>query len=449
MAGQLSVLNYRVIRIIGKGGMGTVYLAAHTSIDRTVAIKELRPEFARDSAIRERFRNEAALMANLSHPNIVSLHDYVETQQGVYLIMEYVDGTPLDYYIEHVSGPIPEPKAIEMFLQILSAFAYAHQRNIIHRDIKPSNIMVGKNGEIKVLDFGIAKNIKNPNQKLTQAGVKMGTIFYMSPEQILMHDQDGRSDIYSLGLTLFEMLTGRNPYQGENSEYEISHKIVQEEIPRAREFYPNISNQIQVIIDKATAKKPEDRYQNVGEFIKALTDLKENQSVDIFNQHSKEWVIKTENKGSITKNETLNESPEKLVNHDDEDDLEEFPIFRNGFGEITSQNLVYFKGKDYFEKGKKEKIALSKINSVELKSRREILSGLFFLSFGILLVSFLFYIVTIVIACISALFGILCFARFPIITITRYDAKKIKMRGWPWHFRAASVFQHHLHHEIS
>jgi len=265
------VLNYKIDTLLGEGGMGSVYLATHLQLGRKVAIKALNPSLVKNPSIRARFKNEAATLSSLHHPNIVILFDYLEEEDALYLIMEYVDGKPLDEYIETVSGPIPEEKAKPLFTQVLDGFAYAHEQGVIHRDVKPGNIMITARERVKILDFGIAKLLSRNENKLTQTGTKMGTVLYMSPEQVKGDPVDKRSDIYSLGVTLFQMLTGRGPYEEATAtEFVIYNKIVNEPLPLARSFYPGVSDQMQAVIDKATAKNPDQRFQSCTEFRQAL-----------------------------------------------------------------------------------------------------------------------------------------------------------------------------------
>jgi serine/threonine protein kinase len=265
------ILNYRVESLLGEGGMGSVYLAVHIQLNRKVAIKALNPSLVKNSGIRARFKNEAATLSQLQHPNIVILFDYLEEEEALYLIMEYVEGKTLEEYIQMVSGPIPEIKAIPLFVQVLDGFAYAHEQGVVHRDVKPANIMITAREKIKILDFGIAKLLSQKSHTLTQTGVKMGTVLYMSPEQVKGEKVDKRSDVYSLGVTLFQMLTGRGPYEDPDAtEFAVYNKIVNEPLPLAKSFYPNISGHIQSIIDKATAKNPNDRFQDCQEFKNAL-----------------------------------------------------------------------------------------------------------------------------------------------------------------------------------
>lgn len=266
------VANYKLISRLGEGGMGAVYVGSHIQLGRKAAIKVLHPNLVSNPQIRERFKNEAATLANLRHANIVGLYDYLETTKGLFLIMEYVQGKPLDEFIQQVSGPLSEKNLIHIFSQILDGFEYAHKQGIVHRDIKPSNLLITQEGEVKILDFGIAKILDGTRKNLTQDGTRMGTVLYMSPEQVRGIAVDIRSDIYSLGVTLFQAATGKCPYDENNAtEYAIYQQIVNVELPRANTFYPNVSTHIQNIIDKATAKNPEDRFQTCAEFKAALT----------------------------------------------------------------------------------------------------------------------------------------------------------------------------------
>lgn len=267
------ILNYKIEALLGEGGMGSVYLAVHTQLNRKVAIKILNPSLVKNPGIRARFKNEAATLSQLHHPNIVILFDYLEEEEALYLIMEYVEGKTLEEYILTVSGPIPEIKAIPLFSQVLEGFAYAHEQEVVHRDVKPANIMITGREKIKILDFGIAKLLSQKSHTLTQTGVKMGTVLYMSPEQVKGEKVDKRSDVYSLGVTLFQMLTGHSPYDDPNAtEFVVYNKIVNEPLPPAKNFYPNISGRIQAILDKATAKNPDDRFQDCQEFKYAMQE---------------------------------------------------------------------------------------------------------------------------------------------------------------------------------
>lgn len=265
-----TILSYKILSRLGEGGMGTVYLGIHEKLNRKVAIKVLNPLLSNDMQIRERFVNEAITLSKLNHTNIVTLFDFADIDNNLFLIMEFVEGKPLDEIITKDVGAIPEARCIYIFKQILTGFAYAHTKGIVHRDIKPSNIILQTDDTPKILDFGIAKIIEG-DKKLTKTGTRMGSVAYMSPEQVLGKDVDHRSDIYSLGVTFFEMLTGKTPYDLENkSEYEIQHKIIQEELPSVKMYQPSLNDRYDFIIRKATAKNIFDRFNTCEEFIDAL-----------------------------------------------------------------------------------------------------------------------------------------------------------------------------------
>lgn len=262
MIGQ-TILNYKILSQIGEGGMGAVYLAKHSTLDRKVAIKVLLQEFTNNYEIKERFINEAKTLSKLSHPNIVSLYDFAETDNNLFLIMEYIDGIPLNEFIINTND-INEYSILNLFKQILYGFEYAHNQGVIHRDIKPSNIILQSNNTPKILDFGIAK-IVHGDVNLTRTGVKMGSILYMSPEQILGEEIDIRTDIYSLGVLLYEMLTLKSPYDIKtNTDYEIMDKIIKQDIPL---ISINSNNEIGRIIQKACQKNLNNRYQSLNEFV--------------------------------------------------------------------------------------------------------------------------------------------------------------------------------------
>lgn len=263
------ILNYRVLRLLGSGGMGSVYLAANTNIDQQVAIKALRPEVARNAMLRARFKQEAELLCSLDHPGIVKFLNYVEMPEGVFLIMEYVKGVTLEDFIKKKNGLIVEEKAYPLICEILDAFSYAHSKGIVHRDIKPSNIIIQEDGHIKVMDFGIAQIVSDANA--SQNNMIMGTPTYMSPEQVYGKDIDVRSDIYSLGVLIHNMLTGRAPYDSTTmTAQEIKRHIVQDTMSRMADYYPYVSDKIQQVVDKATQKVPEARFQNCKEMKEAV-----------------------------------------------------------------------------------------------------------------------------------------------------------------------------------
>lgn len=264
------ILNYVIISTIGKGGMGSVYLAEHKYIkQQKVAIKVINSDMVNDFT-RNMLKKEAELLASLNHPNIVHFHDYHIDESGdIYLIMEYADGVNLEEYIRSISGLIVEDKICPLFEPILDAVGYAHTRHMIHRDIKPANIIITKEGIPKILDFGIAKIISQRESE--DDNLIMGTPSYMSPEQVKGEKLDGRSDIYSLGVLLHQMMTGNPPYDTTTiPERDINRKVVEEPLPRMRSYYKFVSEKVQKVVDKATAKNRNDRYQTCAEFKKAL-----------------------------------------------------------------------------------------------------------------------------------------------------------------------------------
>jgi len=262
----MEIGQYRIIEKIGQGGMGVIYKAEHTTLEQIVAIKALPSTLGSNSDIRERFIREAKIQAKLSHPNVVNILNFLEHEGNNYIVMEYVDGETLEAIIR-TTGLIPPERCIAIVRQVLDGIGYAHSRGVIHRDIKPSNIMITRQGNVKITDFGIAKIAGD--LKHTQTGVKVGTLWYMSPEQVQGQQAGVTSDIYALGITLFEMVTGKVPFTGD-SEYHIMHNIVQNPPPDPREFYPYIPLSLEKTILKAIAKSPADRFQNVGEFAESL-----------------------------------------------------------------------------------------------------------------------------------------------------------------------------------
>ncbi len=288
-----SILNYEIVSLIGEGGMGSVFLAKHSQVERVVAIKSLLPQFMSNNEIKQRFKNEASTLARLQHANIVGLFDYFEDETGMYLIMEFVEGMALDEFIRDVTGPMPEERAVPIINGILEAFSYAHQQNIIHRDIKPANIIITKDDKVKILDFGIARLLGDSNHNLTKTGTQMGTVYYMSPEQVQGKKVDIRSDIYSLGVTFYQMLTGVNPYSGLTTEYEVYSKIVKEDLAPPQEIYPGIPLYLSTILKKALEKNPEDRFQSCEEFLAAIKSKVKVESKPIVNSvASKQETIK-------------------------------------------------------------------------------------------------------------------------------------------------------------
>lgn len=267
MIGQI-VGNYKIEEKLGEGGMGAVYKGVDTMLDREVAIKALRPELASQTSIVERFRTEAVTLAKLNHPNIATLYSMFRQGEELYMVLEFVRGETLDSIMQK-RGALPADEAIPVFCQVLDGIDHAHELGIVHRDIKPANMMLTEKGTLKVLDFGIARLLGSA--RMTRAGNIIGTLEYMAPEQVKGLETDGRSDIYALGMMLYEVLTGQLPFQTEN-EFELM-KAQTEETPRApREINPAISEEVEAAIMKAIQKDPADRFQTGGEFRELLLE---------------------------------------------------------------------------------------------------------------------------------------------------------------------------------
>ncbi len=263
---------YQIVRSLGGGGMAEVYLAHDELLDRDVAIKVLRSQYASDKEFVERFRREAKSAASLSHPNIVSIHDRGETEDGTYyIVMEYVPGGTLK---EHVlrKGPLAPDTSIEVATQIAEALKVAHEKGVIHRDIKPQNILITDSGDVKVGDFGIAR--ATSAAALTQTGHVLGSVHYMSPEQAMGTHVDPRSDLYSLGVVLYEMLTGERPFNAE-APMGVVMKHVDGHPRSPKEVNSRVPEEISAVTTKLLAKNPADRYPSAAELIKEFERVKE------------------------------------------------------------------------------------------------------------------------------------------------------------------------------
>lgn len=252
---------YKIVSLLGGGGMANVYLARDMILDRDVAIKVLRFDFANDEQFIKRFRREAQAATSLNHENIVSIYDVGEDEGVYYIVMEYVRGSTLKQYIQQ-HAPLSVPKALDIMEQLTSAIAHAHANRIIHRDIKPQNVLMDEHGKVKITDFGIAVALSSTT--ITQTNSVLGSVHYLSPEQARGGVATEKSDIYSLGIVMFELLTGRLPFSGE-SAVSIVLKHLQTETPSPKAWNPSIPQSVENVILKATAKDPFYRYQSVQE----------------------------------------------------------------------------------------------------------------------------------------------------------------------------------------
>lgn len=281
--------NYRILEVIGRGGMGVVFKALDDNLDKIVALKMIDPFLAKDENFTRRFKTEAKALAKLENPYIVGVHALRNTEAGLFMVMEYVESRPLSHYIRD-NGPFSVREAVSVLKQLLDAIGHAHQVGVIHRDIKPSNILLCDNGKVKVTDFGLAKVVQQKDGASTVTQARAGTLYYMSPEQIKgLKNVDIRSDLYSLGMTLYEMLTGRVPFDKTDSDFTIQRQIVDGEIPSPIKFNADIPKKLTRIILKAINKEPEKRYQTAGEML------------DDVLKFEKEILSETKKKVSLTK----------------------------------------------------------------------------------------------------------------------------------------------------
>lgn len=291
MIGKRISNRYKILESIGGGGMANVYLAHDIILDRDVAVKILRIDLADESNLIRRFQREAQSATSLVHPNIVGVYDVGEENDLHYIVMEYVEGMDLKQYI-HEHYPIPYEKTVDIMLQILSAVKVAHQHQIIHRDLKPQNILIDKQGNVKITDFGIAMALSETS--ITQTNSLLGSVHYLSPEQARGGMATQKSDIYALGIVLYEMIMGKVPFDGE-SAVSIAIKHLQTTVPSVKEQNPAIPQSIDNIILRSTAKDPFLRYQSIEEMEKdlrtALDPERKNEAPFVFKEDNE--VTKT------------------------------------------------------------------------------------------------------------------------------------------------------------
>ena len=277
---ERTVLNdrYEVQQRIGRGGMADVFLARDLLLNRQVAIKVLFPEFATDPSFVERFRREAQAAANLNHPNIVGVYDWGRQANTYFMAMEFVNGRTLADIL-HANGKLRAEQAAEIATEVAGALGFAHKNGVVHRDIKPANILIANDGRVKVADFGIARALNGPvEENLTQVGAVMGTATYFSPEQAQGAQPDPRSDLYSLGIVLYELVAGRPPFSGDNP-VSIAYKQVHEAPTPLNQIVPGLPRPYEAIVAKLLAKNPAMRYQNAEALREDLRRFRDGQPV--------------------------------------------------------------------------------------------------------------------------------------------------------------------------
>jgi hypothetical protein len=266
----VTIERYKIVNELGVGGMAVVYRAIDTMLDRNVAVKILLPEVNNKEKLLKRFTREAKTLANLSHSSIVKVLDYGDYEGSPYLVLEFISGGTLS---SRLGKPINYAEAAAVLAPIARALAYAHQQKVVHRDIKPANILLNESGQAMLSDFGILKLVDvEESHGLTGTGKIAGTPAYMSPEQIRGKEIDGRSDIYSLGIVFFEMVTGRKPYTA-NTPIELSMQHLHDPIPKGKQFVRDLPSEVEQVFVKAMAKSPEERYQSMSVFAVALEKL--------------------------------------------------------------------------------------------------------------------------------------------------------------------------------
>ena len=276
MKGQKINDRYQIIKSIGEGGMANVYLAYDTILDRNVAVKVLRGDLSSDEKFVRRFQREALSASSLSHPNIVEVYDVGEDNNQYYIVMEYIEGKQLKDVLRK-RGKLTITEVIDIMQQIADGLSVAHDSYIIHRDIKPQNIMILENGLVKITDFGIAMAMNST--QLTQTNSVMGSVHYLPPEQANGSGSTLKSDIYSMGILMYELLTGKLPYKGENA-VEIALKHLKEPLPSIRDEIPDISQSVENVILRATAKNPKNRYSDAREMLEDLKTVMDDSRIN-------------------------------------------------------------------------------------------------------------------------------------------------------------------------
>jgi serine/threonine-protein kinase len=279
MVGEVLSDRYEVEELVGTGGMSSVFRAHDRLLDRKVALKVLHQQYSEDEEYIERFRREARAVAALSHPNIVTVIDRGEHDGRQFIVFEYIDGENLKALIQR-RGPAPVVTALELAMQIARGLSFAHQQGLVHRDVKPQNILLNGDGQAKVTDFGIARSL-DVQHGMTQTGTVLGTSDYIAPEQAQGQRVDEHTDVYSLGVVVYEMLTNEVPFPGENF-VAVAMRHINEEPPSIRDKRPDVSLRLEAAVQRAMAKRPEDRFQTMADFCRELeANLAEEQGATV------------------------------------------------------------------------------------------------------------------------------------------------------------------------
>jgi len=380
--------SYKIVKKISEGGMGEIYLAEHKFLERKAAVKVLHKSYSSNKDVRQRFIQEAQTLSKLDHPYIVKIFDFDQYQDVFYIIMEYISGYTLEQYTRIKNGLMPEHIAKEFFTKVLTAVNYAHINQVVHRDIKPSNIMIDDQNDPKILDFGIAR-LLDSDQRVTKVNTKMGSILYMSPEQILGKDVDLRSDIYSLGITIYETLTAKHPYDfEEDSDYTLQSKIINDYPPPPSAYYPMITKQMECVISTAINKEPLRRFNSCSDFSEAINDPY--YTGDYL--YSDEIVVLPEiqytKKNGLDVNNSANENDineDKYSNIGDQrkPENEDFSKFKESKTKISENNINEGVAEIPIKKNKPEMIQVP----IQQNSRKYYSSPIFYIS--ILLIVFI------------------------------------------------------------
>lgn len=336
--GTLLGERYEIIEKIGAGGMSIVYKAKDNRLQRFVAIKELREEFVQDEEFVSKFRKEALSAASLSHPNIVGIYDVGSDHELHYIVMEYVEGHTLKQVIEE-KGPFTPKVVLELGLQIVSALKHAHHKKIIHRDIKPQNILMTADGILKVTDFGIAKAVDSST--IVATGNAIGSVHYFSPEQAKGKYVNESSDLYSCGIVLFELATKRLPFEAD-SHISIALKHINEELPRPSSINPEIPENLEKLILKATAKNQADRYQNADEMLRDMRGILQNPNYEVKDSKYEEHTIllsaaDTHLLRESEKEKLQQEKPQEVIKEPQEENIFEEQV---GFSDEEEESEV-------------------------------------------------------------------------------------------------------------